>query len=150
MKVILLEDVKAQGKKGQLIEVSDGYARNYLFPRKLAAAATADTLNALKLKDAAAKNHEIQETNRMRALAERLKSCVIKVCARAGANGRLFGSVTSKEIAEALKEQFDIELDRHKIVLDEPIKQFGAFELRVKFGHEVSGSIHILVDSEST
>ncbi len=148
MKVILLADVKGQGKKGQMVEVSDGYARNYLMPRNLAATATADSINALKLKEESARQHEIKEKKRMQELAEKLKTCPVKVQAKAGSAGRLFGSVTSKEIADALKAQFGVELDKHKIVLEESIKQFGEYELKVKFGHEVSGIIHVLVENE--
>lgn len=148
MKVILLEDVKGKGKKGQLLNVSDGYARNYLLPRQLAAEATADSLNALKIKEEAARRQEELEIEKMKELAVKLKSTTVKVQAKAGSSGRLFGSVTNKEIAEALKEQFDIELDRHKLILEEPLKTFGTFELKAKLGHEINATLYVVVSEE--
>lgn len=145
MKVIFLQDVKGQGKKGELKEVSDGYARNYLLPRKLASEATADSLNAIKLKEKAKQAQIARE----RALAEengkRLAGVIVKIPARAGANGRLFGAVTSQEISDALKEQHGIEIEKNKIVQSEPIKQYGSYEVKAKLGYEVSGTINVLV-----
>ena len=135
MKVIFNTDVRGQGKKGEMKEVSDGYARNYLLPRKLASEATADALNALKLKEKA-----LAEEN-----AKRLSGVVVQISARAGQGGRLFGAVTSQEIADALREQHGIELEKNKIVQAEPIKQFGSFEVKAKLGYEVSGTINVLV-----
>ena len=145
MKVILTADVKGQGKKGELKEVSEGYARNYLIPRGLAMKATADNLNALALKEKAKAAQAAKEKTQAQEHAKQLESCVVKVKARGGENGKLFGAVTGKEIADALKEQFGIELEKNRIVLEENIKSFGSYELRCKLGYEVSGTIHLLV-----
>jgi large subunit ribosomal protein L9 len=145
MKVILQQDVKGQGKKGQMVEVSDGYARNFLMPKKLAILATADNVNTMKLQDKAKKAKEAAEKAEAEALAEKLKTCQVKVAAKAGAGGRLFGSVTSKEVADGLKAQFGIEINKAKIVQDEPIKSFGTYELKCKLGYEVVGTIYAVV-----
>ena len=145
MKVILTADVKGQGKKGDLKEVSEGYARNYLIPRGLAMKATTDNLNALALKEKAKAAQAAKEKAQAQEYAKQLESCVVKVKARGGENGKLFGSVTSKEVADALKEQYGIELEKNRIVLEEHIKSFGSYELRCKLGYEVSGVIHLLV-----
>ncbi len=144
MKVILQQDVRGQGKKGQMIEVAEGYARNYLLPRKLAVPATADAMNTMKLREKAKKAEEARQKAEAEAAAEKLKSAVVKVPARAGANGKLFGAVTSKEVSDALKEQFGIELAKQKIVMD-PIKAYGTYELKAKLGYEVSGTIYVMV-----
>ena len=148
MKVILNADVKGQGKKGEMIEVSEGYARNYLLPRNLAVKATADNLNALKLKEQAKKAQVEREKEQAKAYAKQLGSSVVKVRAKGGENGKLFGSVTSKEIAEALKEQHGITLEKNRIVLEENIKSFGSYEVKCKLGHEINGTIHVLVVEE--
>ena len=148
MKVILNADVKGQGKKGEMIEVSEGYARNYLLPRNLAVKATADNLNALKLKEQAKKAQIEREKEQAKAYANQLGSSVVKVRAKGGENGKLFGSVTSKEIAEALKEQHGIVLEKNRIVLEENIKSFGSYDVKCKLGHEISGTIHVLVIEE--
>lgn len=148
MKVILNADVKGQGKKGDMIEVSEGYARNYLLPRKLAVKATADNLNALKLKEQAKKAQIEREKEQARAYAKQLGASVVKVRAKGGENGKLFGSVTSKEISEALKEQHGINLEKNRIVLEENIKNFGSYEVKCKLGYEISGTIHVLVIEE--
>ena len=145
MKVILTTDVKGQGKKGELKEVSEGYARNYLIPRGLAMKATADNLNALALKEKAKAAQAAKEKAQAQEHAKQLESCVVKVKARGGENGKLFGSVTNKEVADALKEQYGIELEKNRILLEENIKSFGSYELRCKLGYEVSGTIHLLV-----
>ena len=145
MKVILLQDVKGQGKKGQLIEASDGYARNFLLPRKLAVAATAENLNTMKQQEKAKKAQEAAEKAEAQAVAEQLKAIVVKVTAKAGSGGRLFGAVTSKEISDALKEQFGLDIAKTKIVQDEPIKAFGGYELKVKLGYEVTGTLKVVV-----
>ena len=145
MKVILTADVKGQGKKGELKEVSEGYARNYLIPRGLAMKATADNLNALALKEKAKAAQAAKEKAQAQEHAKQLESCVVKVQARGGENGKLFGSVTNKEVADALKEQYGIELEKNRIVLEENIKSFGSYELRCKLGYEVNGTIHLLV-----
>lgn len=145
MKVIFNVDVKGQGKKGELKEVSDGYARNYLLPRGLAAEATADNINTLKLKEKAkaaqiAKEKALAEEN-----AKKLSGVQVIIRAKAGSNGKLFGAVTSQEIADAMKAQFDIDIEKNKIVQADPIKTFGSFTVKAKLGHEVSGTINVLV-----
>ena len=145
MKVILQKDVKGQGKKGQMVEVSDGYARNFLFPKKLAVEANADNMNVMKQKEAAEKARIAREKAEAEALAEKLKSCMVMISAKAGNGGRLFGSVTTSEVSENLKKQFGIEIDRHKIVMSENIKAFGTYELKVKLYNDVAGSIFVTV-----
>ena len=145
MKVIFNTDVRGQGKKGEMKEVSDGYARNYLLPRKLASEATADALNALKLKEKAKAAQMAKEKALAEENAKRLSGVVVQISARAGQGGRLFGAVTSQEIADALREQHGIELEKNKIVQAEPIKQFGSSEVKAKLGYEVSGTINVLV-----
>ena len=148
MKVILQQDVKGQGKRGQMVEVSDGYARNFLLPRKLAVPANADNVNKMKMQDKAKKAQMEQEKAEAEAIAEKLKECVVKISAKAGTGGRLFGAVTSKEISEELQKQFDIQVAKAKIVQEEPIKSFGSFELKCKLGHEVSGTIYVVITEE--
>lgn len=145
MKVILQADVKGQGKKGQLINVSDGYARNFLFPKKLAVEANTDNLNVMKQKQAAEEARIARERAAAKELAEKLKSCMVIISAKAGSGGRLFGSVTTSEVSDALKAQFNIEIDRHKIVMSENIKAFGTYELRAKLYNDISGTIFVTV-----
>jgi large subunit ribosomal protein L9 len=145
MKVILLKDVKGQGKAGQLIDVSDGYARNYLLPRKMAAPATADNLNTMRQQEKARLAQIEREKAEAMATAEKLSSCLVKISVRAGESGKLFGSVTSREISEGLAEQFKINIEKNRIVLPEPIKAFGTYEVRCKLGHEISGTINLVV-----
>ena len=145
MKVILQQDVKGQGKKGQMVEVSDGYGRNYLLPRKLAVEANADNMNTMKLQEKARLAKEAAEKAEAEATAEKLKGCVVKIQAKAGNGGRLFGAVTSKEISEELKKQFGLDIQKSKIVQDDPIKSFGSFELKCKLGYEVTGTIYVVV-----
>ena len=145
MKVILQQDVKGQGKKGQLVEVSEGYARNFLLPRKLAIPATTDAINTMNLKEKARKAEEARQKAEAEATAEKLKECQVKLTAKAGNGGKLFGAVTSQEISKALKEQFDIDIEKNKIVQADPIKTFGAFTVKAKLGYEVSGTINLLV-----
>ena len=145
MKVIFNVDVKGQGKKGDLKEVSDGYARNYLLPRKLATEATADNINALKLKEKAKTAQIAREKAQAEENAKKLAGVQVIIRAKAGSGGKLFGAVTSQEISKALKEQFDIDIEKNKIVQAEPIKTFGAFTVKAKLGYEVSGTINLLV-----
>jgi large subunit ribosomal protein L9 len=145
MKVILQQDVKGQGKKGQMIDVSDGYARNFLLHKKLAIAATADNVNTIKLQEKARLAKEAAEKAEVEELVEKLKSCQVKISAKSGAGGRLFGSVTSKEITDGLKAQYGIEINKAKIVQDEPIKSFGTYELKCKLGYEVVGTVYAVV-----
>ena len=145
MKVIFTADVKGQGKKGEMKEVSEGYGRNYLLPRKLAVEATADNMNALRLKEKAKQAAIAAEKAKALENAKQLESVVVKIKARAGTGGKLFGAVTSQEISDALKEQFDIEIEKQKIVQGEPIKAYGSYEVKCKFGYEINGVIHLLV-----
>lgn len=145
MKVIFNVDVKGQGKKGEMKEVSDGYARNYLLPRKLAMEANADNINAYKLKEKAKAAQIAREKAAAQETAAKLSGIQVKIAAKAGSAGKLFGSVTSKEISEALREQFGIEIEKQKIVQAEPIKSFGTFEVKCKLGYEIAGAVSVLV-----
>ena len=148
MKVILQQDVKGQGKKGQMIEASDGYARNFLLPRKLAVAATAENINTMKMQEKAKKAQEAAEKAQAQAIAEKLAGITVKVTAKGGNGGRLFGAVTSKEISDALKAQHSIDIAKTKIVQDEPIKAFGGYKLKVKLGYEITGTLSVMVVEE--
>ena len=145
MKVILTQDVRAQGKKGQIIDVSDGYARNFLFPKGLAVAADNKALNEIKNKEAAAKHKIEVERAEARELAAKLEPVVSKLKLQAGPDGRLFGSVTSKDIAEALEKEYKISIDKKKIQLDDPIKSFGSFTIDVKLYQDVVGKLNVIV-----
>ena len=148
MKVILQQDVRGQGKKGQMIEVAEGYARNFLLPRKLAVPATADAMNTMKLQEKARGAEEARQKAEAEAVAEKLKGAVVKLTAKAGANGKLFGAITSKEISEGLLSQHGIELAKQKIVVEEPIKAYGTYELKAKLGFEISGTVYVVVAEE--
>ena len=148
MKVIFNVDVKGQGKKGELKEVSEGYARNFLLPRKLAVEATADNLNAYKLKEKAKAAQLAAEKAAALENAKALERLVVKITAKAGGAGKLFGAVTSQEISAALKAQHGISIEKQKIVQAEPIKTYGSFDVKCKFGHEINGVIHLLVVEE--
>lgn len=145
MKVIFSTDVKGQGKKGEMKEVSDGYARNYLLPRKLATEATADNINALKLKEKAKAAQIAKEKAQAEENAKKLSAVQVTIRAKAGSGGKLFGAVTSQEISKALKEQFDIDIEKNKIVQADPIKTFGSFTVKAKLGYEISGNVNVLV-----
>ena len=145
MKVIFNVDVRGQAKKGELKEVSDGYARNYLLPRKLATEATADNINALKLKEKAKAAQIAKDKAKAEEYAKKLGAVQVVVRAKAGGAGKLFGAVTSEAISKALKEQFDMDIEKNKIVQDTPIKSFGAFTVKAKLGYEVNGTINVLV-----
>ena len=145
MKVIFSTDVRGQGKKGEMKEVSDGYARNYLIPRGLAAEATADNINAMKLKEKAKAAQIAREKAQAEENARKLEGVQVLIRARAGSSGKLFGAVTSQEICDALKEQFDIDIEKNKIVQAEPIKTFGSYTVKAKLGYEVSGTVNLLV-----
>ena len=146
MKVILLQDVKSQGKKGQMITVSDGYARNFLLPRKLAVEATADALNSKKNADEAAAFHAAEEKKAALALKEALNDKPVKIKAKAGSGGRLFGSVTTKEVSEALKAQYNIDLPKTRLELSEPIKSFGTYQVKAKLYTEIQGVVTVKVE----
>ena len=145
MKVILQQDVKGQGKKGQMIEVAEGYARNFLLPRKLAVPATADAMNTMRLQEKAKRAEEARLRAEAVETAEKLKNAPVTIAARAGANGKLFGAVTSKEVSDALQAQHGIELGKQKIVMEEPIKAYGSYQLKAKLGFEVSGTVYVMV-----
>ncbi len=145
MKVILKEDVKGTGKKGQLVNVADGYANNFLFKKGHAVPATSQALGEMKAKDDA-KKHQLQvETDAAKAEAAALKDKTVRIQARAGANGKLFGSVTAKEIAEAIQKEYDIDVDKRKIHLEEEIKSFGTFEAEIKLYAGIAAKIFVLV-----
>ena len=145
MKVILQQDVKGQGKKGQLIEASDGYARNFLLPRKLAVEATPDNLNKMKMQEKARKAQEAAEKAEAEALSKKLEGLTVKVAAKAGEGGRLFGAVTAKEISECLAQQHGLNIAKTKLVLDEPIKACGGYQIKAKLGYEVTGTVNVVV-----
>jgi large subunit ribosomal protein L9 len=145
MKVILQQDVKGQGKKGQLVEVSDGYARNFLLPKKLAVTATAENVNTMKQQEKARQALEAAEKAEAQAAAKRLEGLTVKVSAKAGEGGRLFGAVTAKEISEALAEQHQLNIAKTKLVLDEPIKSCGGYQIKAKLGYEVVGTVNVVV-----
>ena len=148
MKVILQQDVKGQGKRGQMVNVSDGYARNFLFPKNLAVPANADNVNKMKMQDKARKAQMEAEKAEAQAIAEKLKSIMVKIPAKAGAGGRLFGAVTSKEVSDALQAQHGIAIAKTKIVQDEPIKSFGTYQLKAKLGYEITGTVNVVVCEE--
>ena len=149
MKVILQQDVKGQGKRGQLVNVSDGYARNFLLPKKLAVPANADNMNKMIMQDKAKKAQMEAEKAEADGIQNRkLKELMVKIPAKAGAGGRLFGAVTSKEISEALQAQFGLNIAKSKIVQDEPIKSFGTYQLKCKLGYEITGTVNVVVTEE--
>ncbi|MCI8740652.1 MAG: 50S ribosomal protein L9 [Oscillibacter sp.] len=148
MKVILQQDVKGQGKKGQMVEVSEGYARNFLLPRKMAIPATADAINTMNLKEKARKAEEARLKAEAEDIAEKLKECQVKLTAKAGAGGKLFGAVTTKEISEGLQKQYGIDVPKQKLVLEDPIKAFGSYQVKAKLGFEVSGTVYVSVFEE--
>ena len=148
MKVVLLSDVKGQGKKGQVVNVSDGYARNFLFPKNLATPADNQIMNELKGKEEARLRQIELEKQAARDTAEKLKTVTVKIKAQAGADGRIYGSVTSKEIAEQLAAQHKITIDKRKINLTDPIKAFGTYQPEVKLYPEITGKIIVVVSDK--
>ena len=148
MKVILTQDVRGQGKRGQMIEVSDGYARNFLLPRKLAQEATADNINTMRMNDKATQERQAKERAEALDLRNRMKDMTIVVTAKGGGAGRLFGSVTNTEVSEALAKQAGIQLDKRKIVLDEPIKSVGVYTVKCKLGYEINAELKIEVKED--
>ncbi len=149
MKVILQQNVKGHGKKGQLVEASDGYARNYLLPRKLAVEATAANLNAMKLQDAAKKHKAETEKAAAEQDAARLSGKSLRILVKSGTGGRLFGAVTSKEIAETIQEQCGVEVPKNKIVLADTIKTLGTFTVKIKLHPDVSAEMRLYVADEA-
>ena len=149
MKVVFLADVKGVGKKDEIKEVSDGYARNFLFPKKLAKEANNQAVNEIKAKEAS-RQHKIEvERAEAKAIAEKLEKSTLKIVASAGADGRLYGSVTTKDIAEKLEKELGVSVDKRKITLADPIKSFGDFKADVKLYTDVSGKINVRVTSKA-
>ena len=146
MKVILQQDIKGKGKRGQMIEVSDGYARNYLLPRKLAIEATAENVNTMRMNDKAQQEKRQREREEAFQIANRLKELTVTVYAKGGGAGRLFGSVTTQEIADALQKEHGIALDKRKIVLDEAIKTVGTYTVKCKLGYEITGELKLKIE----
>ena len=144
MKVVLLQDVKGLGKKGELVNTSDGYARNFLFPRKLAMEANSQAMSELKNREAAEKHRIDMEIAAAKASAEKLEGKTVRLTAKAGANGKLFGSVTPKDVAAAIAQQFSIELDKRKVVVED-IKAFGTYPVEVKLYNGISAAMFVLV-----
>ena len=143
MKVILLQDVKGKGKKGQMIEVSDGYARNFMLPKKLATEATADAVNTMRMNDKAAAEKAARERAEAMEVSKKLRELTLTVTAKGGGAGRLFGSVTNQEIADALAKQTGIKLDKRKIVIADPIKNVGTYTVTCKLGYEISAPLTV-------
>lgn len=145
MKVLLLADVKGQGKKDQIVEVSDGYARNFLFPKKLAVVADNKVLSENKSKEEAKQFRLKEEKAAAKVLAEKISSLTVKISASSGADGRLYGSITSKDISEALKTQYKIDIDKRKLSLSENIKAYGTYNVEVKVYPEISATLKVTV-----
>lgn len=145
MKVILLQDIRGKGKRGQMIEVSDGYARNFLLPKKLAQEATTDNINTMRMNDKATQERQAKERAEALEISKQMKDLKLTVIGKGGGAGRLFGSITNTEIAEALEKQCRIKLDKRKIVLDEPIKTTGTYVVKCKLGYEISGDLTVEV-----
>ena len=145
MKVILQQDVRGKGKRGQMIEVAEGYGRNYLLPRKLAVEATADNVNTMRMNDKATAERQARERAEALDISKRLKDITVTVACKGGGAGRLFGSVTSQEISDSLKAQTGIEIDRRKIVIPEAIKTVGQYTVKCKRGYEISGDLKLNV-----
>ena len=146
MKVILLQDVKGKGKKGQMLEVSDGYARNYMLPRKIAVEATADAVNTMRMNDKAAAEKAAKERAEALEISKQLKELILVVTAKGGGAGRLFGSVTNQEIADALKAKTGIALDKRKIVISDPIKSVGTYTVTCKLGYEITAKLTVKIE----
>ena len=146
MKVILLQDVKGKGKKGQLLEVSDGYARNFMLPRKIAIEATADVVNTMRMNDKATQERIAREKAEAMETAKKLRELTVTVTAKGGGNGRLFGSVTNQEIADALKAKAGIVLDKRKIVIADAIKNVGTYTVTCKLGYEISAPLTVRIE----
>ena len=146
MKVILLEDVKALGKKGEIVNVNDGYARNFILPKKLGLEATSKNLNDLKLQNANEERKAKEILEAAQAFARDLESKSVVIKMKAGEGGKVFGSVSSKEIATAFKEQCDVDIDKKKIHLTDAIKAFGTYEVPVRLHQQVTGKLKVKVE----
>ena len=145
MKVILLQDVKGKGKKGQMLEVSDGYARNFMLPKKLAIEATPDAINTMRMNDKATQERIAKEKAEALDTGKKLREMTVTVTAKGGGNGRLFGSVTNQEIADALAKQSGIKLDKRKIVIADPIKNVGSYTVTCKLGYEINAPLPVKI-----
>ena len=146
MKVILLQDVKGKGKKGQMLEVSDGYARNFMLPKKLAIEATPDAINTMRMNDKATQERIAREKAEALAISKQLREMTLVVTAKGGGAGRLFGSVTNQEIADALKAKSGIALDKRKIVIADPIKSVGTYTVTCKLGYEINAPLTVKIE----
>ena len=146
MKVILLQDVRGKGKKGQMLEVSDGYARNYMLPRKMAIEATADAVNTMRMNDKATQERIAREKAEAMETAKKLREMTVIVTAKGGGNGRLFGSITNQEIADALKAKTGIALDKRKIVIADAIKNVGTYTVTCKLGYEITAPLTVKIE----
>ena len=146
MKVILLQEVKGKGKKGQMLEVSDGYARNFMLPRKLAIEATPDAVNTMRMNDKAAAEKAARERAEALETSRKLREMTVVVTAKGGGAGKLFGSVTNQEIADALKQKAGITLDKRKIVISDPIKSVGTYTVTCKLGYEISAPLTVKIE----
>ena len=144
MKVVLIQDVKGLGKKGELVNTSDGYARNFLFPRKLAMEANAQAMSELKNREAAEKHRIDTEIATAKANATKIEGKTVKLTAKGGANGKLFGSVTSKDVATLISKEYGIALDKRKVVVED-IKAFGTYPVEVKLYNGISASMYVMV-----
>lgn len=145
MKIVLLADVRGTGKKGELVEASDGYARNYLFPRKLAKEANTQVMNELKGAEESRQYHVRQETDEARKIAKAIDGKTLKLTAKSGQGGKLFGSITAKEISEELKRTYHFDIDKRKIILNGDIKAYGTYECGLKLYNGVSAKIFVMV-----
>ncbi|MBR2936949.1 MAG: 50S ribosomal protein L9 [Oscillospiraceae bacterium] len=146
MKVILLQDVKGKGKKGQMLEISDGYARNFLLPKKLAIEATPDAINTMRMNDKAAAEKAAKERAEALEISRKLREMTVTVTAKGGGAGKLFGAITSQEIADALKAKSGISLDKRKIVLADPIKNVGTYTVQCKLGYEIAAPLTVKIE----
>ena len=145
MKVILLQDVKGKGKKGQMLEVSDGYARNFMLPKKMAIEATPDAINTMRMNDKATQERIAREKAEALATSKKLREMTVTVTAKGGGNGRLFGSITNAEIADALAKQ-GVKLDKRKIVMNETIKNVGTYTVTCKLGYEITAPLSVKIE----
>lgn len=148
MKVILLQDVKGTGKKDDIVNVSDGYARNFLLPKKLAVEASAAAMNDIRNRERAREHHIQEEKKAAQAIADKLSGTTVKLTAKAGSSGKLFGSVTAKEVAELISRAAGVDIDKRKVALASEIKSFGTYECEVKLYTGISAKMFVLVASE--
>ncbi len=146
MKVILLQDVKGKGKKGQMLEVSDGYARNFMLPRKIAIEATPDAINTMRMNDKATQERIAREKAEALDISNKLREMTLTVTAKGGGAGRLFGSVTNQEIADALEKNSGIKLDKRKIVINDTIKSVGTYTVTCKLGYEINAPLTVKIE----